>query len=314
MYRLTRAFTAAALVAVLVVSGCNLLDAAYSEGGSVEENIEDARIARINGDFETAERLLRDAYAEDPTNAVVRLELATTLMQREEINSVSLVADVSTFVTDAIEGIEGEGRPWDTSSRFSSGEACSYTTSEPDRESFDPTGFEGYGDLLASLDILREVRALLAGEDGAVLPASLLDLSPCEAIVDGEVTYDYDAVIGELEATFGNRNLVSTALQLNAFALILESYVGIFEAPDLPVAWYLVGSEDNRRLGFCADNPEALDQVYDRIDVHVADVGHALFSIDLLVRYGGDEALEELRDEALELYVTFQEDISRYCD
>ncbi len=312
MHRFTRTFAASALAAVLAVSGCNLLDAAYAEGGGVEESLEDARIARINGDFETAERLLRDAYEQDPANAVVRLELATTLMQRNGVNSVSLVADLSSFVTDAVEGIESP-RP---GGARSGGEVCSYTTSDPDRADFDPTGFEGYGEIIRSLGVLREVRDLLAGDDGAVLPASLLGLSPCDVIVDGQIVdYGQQAVLDELYDTFGgDRNLVATALQLNAFALILEAYTGIFEQADLPVAWYLVGSEDNRRIGFCADDPAALDQVYDRIDAQVADVGRALFSIDLLVRDGGDETLQDLRDEAVELYVTFQEDISRYCN
>ncbi|MEM1042459.1 MAG: tetratricopeptide repeat protein [Bacteroidota bacterium] len=313
MLRFKHTLIASALAVALTVSGCNLLDGAYSEGGSVENLVDDARFARANGDFERAVELLEEAFAEDPANAVVRLELATTLMQRDGLNSVDLISQVSNFISDATESAEGGFRaPFASRSQV---EACSYTSSETDREVFDPTEFGGYGDIIASLPTLERVRELLGGADGSVLPSQLLALSPCEAIVDGEVVYDRAAASQEIYDTFdGDQNLVRTALQLNAVGLILDAYSGIFEQPDLPVDWYLVGSEDNRRLGFCVADEPTLDLLYDRIDGRVADVGQALFSIDLLVFDDGSETLEDLRDEALELYVTFQEDVSRFCD
>ncbi len=312
MLRFKHTLAVSALAVALAVSGCNLLDGAYSEGGSVENLVDDARYARANGDFERAVQLLEDAYAEEPENAVVRIELATTLMQREGLNSVDLVGQVSDFVTEAIDSAEGATQAGDAAR--SGGESCSYTSSDPNREVFEPASFEGYSDIIASLPLLRRVRDLLAGDDG-VLPAALRALSPCESIVNGEVVYDRVAASQELYDTFGgNQTLVRTALQLNAVVLVLDAYSGIFEQPDLPVDWYLVGSEDNRRLGFCVADEPTLDLLYSRIDDRVADVGRALFSIDLLVYDDGSETLEELRDEALELYVTFQEDVSRYCN
>lgn len=313
MLRFKRAIAASVFVTALVVSGCNLLDSAYNEGGSIDNLVEDARFARANGDFVRAVELLEDAYDRDSDNAIVRVELATTLMQREGLNSVDLVGQVSDFVTEAIDSAEGMDQSEDAA-RFG-GEVCSYTSGEPNREVFDPAAFEGYSNIIASLPLLRRVRDLLSGGTGAVLPSTLLALSPCEAIVDGEVIYDREVASDELYATFGgNQTLVRTALQLNAVVLVLDAYSGIFEQADLPVNWYLVGSEDHRRLGFCVADESELDRLYNRIDERVADVGRALFSIDLLVYDDGSETLEMLRDDALELYVTFQEDISRYCN
>ncbi len=321
MLQLTRAFPAFALAAVLLVAGCNVFEGAFEEGnGDIDTKVEDARLARTNGDFEAAERILRDAYAEDPDNVVVRLELASTLIQREErreggINSLDAIGQVATFITETLDS-GGGARPGSAKA-----ESCSYGDAEVTREVFDPTAFDAYASIEGSLPVFREVRDLLSGGDGAILPQRLLDLSPCEIVVvdaDGtaSLAYDRDRVLEDVYASFeGNETFVRTALQLNAVVLMLDSYTGIFEeTDDLDVDWYLVGPESDQELAFCAPDALSLDRVYDRVGERVSDVGRALFSIDLLVHDSGLADLEPLRDDALDVYVSFEEDVSQFCD
>ena len=293
-----------ALAALLVIAGCNVLDPAYDEGGDVQALLEDARYARANGDFDRAAELLEEAYAQEPANPEVRLELAGTLLQREGLNSIDLVSQVVHFVEEHDAGAGGQR---------SDGEACTWESAEP-AQPFDPASFPEYGTILEARPVLNQVRDLLAGTDGAILPAELLTLSPCEAIVDGEVVYDREVILDDLYATFDqNQNRVRTALLLNTVTLVLNAYVGVFEQPDLPVSWFIVGEGESERLGYCVAPEQALT-LQNRIDGEVSNVGRAMFSLDLLVHDANNAALAALRDEALALYEAMEADLNPLCD
>ncbi|MDX1530608.1 MAG: tetratricopeptide repeat protein, partial [Rhodothermales bacterium] len=80
---LNRSLPLATLALALLVTGCNVLDSAYDEGGSVDDLLVDANIARQSGDLDHAIELLAQAYEQDPARADVRLDYASTLMQRD---------------------------------------------------------------------------------------------------------------------------------------------------------------------------------------------------------------------------------------
>lgn len=305
MLTFKRLLAPSALAALLVIAGCNVLDPAYDEGGDVQALLEDARYARADGDFDRAANLLEEAYAQEPTNPEVRLELAGTLLQREGLNSIDLVSQVVAFVR------EHEAEP--SGQRSGSADSCSWDSAEP-TQAFDPSAFPEYQAILDARPVLNQVRDLLAGPDGAILPPELVTLSPCEAIVDGEVVYDRDAILGDLYAALGNDpNRVRAALVLNMVTLTLNAYVGIFEQPDLPVSWFIVGEGESERLGFCVATEQAAT-LHDRIDTEVNNVGRAMFSIDLLVHDAHNAALASLRDEALALYETIEAGLNPLCD
>ena len=51
MQRIQHFLGIAGLAVMVAIAGCNVLDSAYEEGGSIENAIEDAQYARANGDF-----------------------------------------------------------------------------------------------------------------------------------------------------------------------------------------------------------------------------------------------------------------------
>jgi hypothetical protein len=314
MLRINHILSLAGLAVLLVIAGCNVLDAAYEEGGSVDNSIEDAQHARANGDFETAELLLRDAFEQEPGNPVVRTELSSTLMQREQLSLLSLEG-VTRHILDEIEsmgdGARGEG------ARSASADSCTWNSTEPTQD-FDPRAADGYEDIVASSSILAEVIGLLNDPESPteqpVIPASIGELDPCTTIQNGTLVYDRDSLLDELRAHFGGDDQkVNSALMMNAVAHTLAAYVDLFEDEAIPVAWYIVGDDDARRLGFCMDHAH-IDPFYENVDGNLDAIAEAFFSLDLLIHNSGDEEMREIVDEALELYETFQESLGRFCD
>lgn len=309
MRRITSILSTTGLAVLLVLAGCNVLDTAYEEGGTVDQNIEDAQHARANGDFDTAERLLRDALEQEPGHPVVRLELSSTLLQRQQISLVDLER-VTTHVLDEIEAVGGGAR------HSASSDTCTFDSSEP-TQLFDPNAVEDYAEIADAAPILFEVLDLLNGvptpADPPVIPAALGEVDPCTVVQDGTLAYDRDALLDALRAQFdGDDRRVNAALKMNAIALTLGAYVDLFENDDFPVAWYLVGEEDDVRVGFCMDR-DHVDPFYDRIDTNLDALAEAFFSLDLLIYNTGDEEMQELVDEAVALYETFEGSFGRYC-
>lgn len=309
MRRITPILSTAGLAVLLVIAGCNVLDTAYEEGGTVDQSIEDAQHARANGDFDTAERLLRDALDQEPGHPVVRLELSSTLLQRQQINIVNLER-VTTYVLDEIEAAGGGAR------HSASSDTCTFDLGEPTRP-FDPNAVEDYAEIADAAPILSEVLGLLndvpTPSGFPVIPAGLGEIDPCTVVQDGTLAYDRDALLDALREQFdGDDRRVNAALKMNAIALTLGAYVNLFENENFPVAWYLVGEEDDVRVGFCMDR-DHVDSFHGRIDTNLDALAEAFFSLDLLIYNVGDEEMRQLVDEAVELYETFEESFGRYC-
>lgn len=293
------------LAALAVVAGCNVLEPIYDEGGDVESLLDDARYARADGDFDRAADLLEAAHEQEPENAEVRLELAGTLLQREGVNALDLVSEVVDFV-QTYEAPTGSA----TASRGAAADSCSWSGAEPAR-AFEPTSFSAYAEVLEARPVLARVQDLLAGPDGGALPASLLALTPCDVFADGAFAFDRDGVLADLYATFGTPNAVRSALLLHAVSLTLDAYTRVFEQPDLPVRWFLVGEAE--RLGFCVAAPQ-VPLLRSRAEHEVQRLGQALVAFDLLVHDAGNATIEELRDEALALYETVEADLPPLCN
>ena len=180
MLRFNYALGFTGLAAVLVLAGCNVFDAAYEEGGSVENLIEDAYYARINDDFERSEALLREALDLAPEHPVVRMDLASTLMQGEQINLLDLEA-VTTHLLDEIEAEGGQARG-------TQADTCTWNSDEPTRP-FDPAAAEGYAEFAAVAPVLTEVLDLLnapaSSTSTPVLPETLGEVDLCTAVEGG---------------------------------------------------------------------------------------------------------------------------------
>lgn len=308
MLRIQYALGVAGLATVLVITGCNVLDAAYEEGGSVENLIEDAAYARINQDFERSEALLREAFDLAPGNPTVRVDLASTLMQREEVGLVDL-EQVTSYLLGEIESAGGQqrGTPADT---------CSWDSDEP-TQPFEPRAAGGYDEVAAASPILAEVIRLLndpaSPTEPPVLPAGLGEIDPCTVVQGGTIAYDRDALVATLNEHFdGDTGRINAALTMNAVALTLGAYLGIFEAPEVPVDWFLVGEAEDTRVGFCTDRANIVT-FDENVDTNLDAIAEAFFSLDLLLYNGGSTEMQAYVDEALELYTTFEGSFGGFC-
>ena len=309
MLRFPHPLRIAGLVAVLAIAGCNVLDAAYEDGGTVDNLIEDAYYARINSDFEQSEDLLREALDLAPEHPVVRMDLASTLMQGEHINLLDLER-VTTYLLDEIETEGGQGRGTQS-------ETCTWDSDEPARP-FNPAAAEGYEEFVAVAPVLGEVLGLLndAASPGAVpvLPERLGEIDACTLVESAAVSYNRDALLAPLRDNFdGDDRRISAALTMNAVARTLRAYLGIFESPDVPVHWFLVGEPGDTRVGFCTEEDD-LAPFRANVNVNLNALAEAYFSLDLLIYNGGNEEMRAYLDEALDLYTTLEASLGTFCD
>ena len=308
MLRFNYALGFTGLAAVLVLAGCNVFDAAYEEGGSVENLIEDAYYARINDDFERSEALLREALDLAPEHPVVRMDLASTLMQGEQINLLDLEA-VTTHLLDEIEAEGGQARG-------TQADTCTWNSDEPTRP-FDPAAAEGYAEFAAVAPVLTEVLDLLnapaSSTSTPVLPETLGEVDLCTAVEGGTLSYDRDALLAPLREEFdGDGRRISAALTINAVAHTLSAYLGIFESPAVPIDWVLVGEPGDARLGFCTGS-ETLVSFRENFDTNLEALAEAYLSLDLLLYDGGSEEMEGYLNEALAFYTTLEEASGSFC-
>ncbi len=286
-----------ALGATGVLTGCNALDPFYDEGGSIENLVDDARFARDNGDFDRAVDLLEDAFEHDDENPEVRLELSSTLMQRDNLNLLDLER-VTQHLLSAVESEAGTGM------RGFAADTCTFDAGEA-AVPFDPTAVEDYDDITGAGATLARVTELLNEHEGIEspgMPTELTSLNICSAIDGGTLNYDRDAVLAAVNDRFGDDAAATRALTVNAVALTLQAYVALFEQPDLPVDWFIVDGDD---LGACMAESQ-FDLFVERAQGEVDRVGQALISLDLLLQNTGNDEYAEYVDDALEVYQTVE--------
>ena len=309
---LNRSLPLATLALALLVTGCNVLDSAYDEGGSVDDLLVDANIARQSGDLDHAIELLAQAYEQDPARADVRLDYASTLMQRDELSLVD-VEQVADFILEQI----GEGGLG--ARGFATGDSCTFSADHA-TSSFDPRDVSNYEEIAAASPTLGQIVELLndpaSPDTPPVMPVALQEVDICTVFTDSGLVYDRDAILADLYAAFGNdAEQVHEALWANAVALTLNAYVEIFESEDLPVEWYIVDPEGSSYVGFCVAQEHVAPMKAD-IQAYLHDIGEATVSLDLLV-YDGASATGEFAvylQEVVDMYDSFEEGLSELCD
>jgi hypothetical protein len=93
-----------------LVAGCNVFESFYEEGTSDDPEVllDDARYALQKGDAAKAVVFLEKAYEKDSSNVEVRTELASALLQANDID-VLLLKDLAEYMTDGAGTGAGKG-------------------------------------------------------------------------------------------------------------------------------------------------------------------------------------------------------------
>lgn len=294
MLRSVRPLLAALLL--LPLAACDETGPLLSIDEGVGVAVDDAVIARERGDYEEAAGLLYQALEAEPENAVVRVELATTLLQRDGIDlfDIDRIAQYLTTVA--------ETRAATPAARHG---ACRYAD-DPTATPFDPTEFEGFDALVASIETLEEVTETLEG----VLPAAVEDFDLCTTVVDGELVYDQAGALADLAAEGLSDEQAAQALAVGALAKFVEAYVTVTEDLAEDTTWYRLADGS---IAICADDEEAAEA---RAEGAVQEIGEAILSLDARVQLLGASATvaSDIVDTALEVYDALQEDIASYCE
>jgi len=275
-------------------------------GGDFDSLLIDARLARQGGDLDEAVELYEDALALDPSSAVVRVELASTYLDRSGVDLI----DLDRF---ALHLAEGNAAPDAPPSAGAGG--CIYSQI-PGAETFDPRGLAEFDGLVAERDVIQLAIATLRGEGVVaggprVPPIALRAIDLCDGIEDGELFYDRAAALAALRAQGLDDRQIATALAVNAVALLIDAYFFLNE--DLPqqTEWWRL---PNGFLGICADDPEALRE---QSGAAVMDFGEALTSLDMraevLALHPGD-ASRQLVDGAIAAYEAIEMDLGPTCN
>lgn len=274
--------------------------AACDETGGFAEDVnvavDDAVIARQSGNYTLAVSILRDALQRAPENAEVRVELATTILERDGVNLLD-IDRISQFLTTGASG--GTARPTDPGARA----ACAYA-SDPTAEAFDPTDLVGFDDLMEHAASIEETLDLLA----PVMPAALQTLDVCTSIVDGELVYDRAGAIADLRSQGLSDAQIGQALAVNALAKFVDAY--LFVTTELPeqTTWYRLADGS---IAICVDDPEALQA---QAEVAVAHIGEAVLSLDARAAHlGASSAATEIVDLALDAYEDVRDALGFYC-
>lgn len=280
-----------AALAALPLAACDETGAA---AGDVETAVDDAVIARSNGDHDAAAVILRQALEKAPDNSEVRVELATTLLDQGGVDLLDLDR-IARFVTR-----QGAGRR-PASAR--SGGACRYAA-DPTATPFVLGDVEGYRELEAEVERIREADATL----DPVIPAALQSFDVCSSVVDGVLVYDRDGAIQDLRDQGLSETQVRQALAVNGLTQLVSSYTHLAEAAEGNVTWYRLADGS---VGVCADDEAALEA---RAEEAADGFGEAVLSLDARAFLLGEgSAAGEVVDLALDAYDSFEDAIGGYC-
>lgn len=287
-----------ALLAGAAFAGCNLFDPLQTESDRADVLVEDARDARAAGNLDRAVDLLERALTREPSNPVVRFELASTLTQRERLTILDLERVLS-YIDESLDSGATAGR--------SDGESELMCTFGEDvaTSPFDPAGLPEYPALAAAYPTLTRVIELMNDPDSPAeapaLPSAFTSLSPCGTISESGFQYDRAGVHAALLDQFGADEMVTGALSVTAIAHVLTAYVAIFNQPDLPVSWVVT---DDDHLGACIDAAH-YDTLVSRVQSKVLTLGRALIALDQLAYHTGNPDYQVTIDDALHYYEAF---------
>jgi len=289
--RLSSRFLLIALLAI-PFSACD------ETGGKVEDvdvALEDAVAARQSGNLQQAVTLLEEALVLEPSNPKVRVELATTLLQQDDIDLLDL-NQIGEFVTTATGTRHGT-----TQARHGS---CA-VASDPTAKVFDPTAFSGFDNLVRHLQTLKRASELLS----PVIPASLQGFDICTSIVDGQFAYDRTGAISALRAQGLTETQVAQALAVNALNKFLEAYLFITTEVNQTATWY---RKADGSIVICVDDEDAFET---QVRSAVTGLGEAVLSLDARASIlGSSSVAAEIVDVVLDAYETARDGIADFCD
>ncbi|MEM1056248.1 MAG: hypothetical protein AAGI52_12045 [Bacteroidota bacterium] len=291
---------AVALAALLslspALSGCD-----ESIPTAMDDLLTDARIARQAGDLGTAVNLLERAHEADQGDAVVRVELASSLFEQADLN----VADLDRIATYLLEEGQTLAPTGPVVNTVAKGDACPYET-DPGAESFDPRDFEEYGDYLENAQVARRVRELL---DPIITSELRPDDFLCTGIQDGALVYDSEAALSALRGVDPDitDQQIASALAVNSVAEVLDTYLFLTEELAGQADWYRLGDGS---IGVCPVGISE-EELRDLAEPSIADMGEALLSVDLRSRLIGSST--DLVDIVLDAYEEVRNDLAPTC-
>ncbi len=290
-------------VLALALAGCD--ETGGVTGGSVAQQIDHARAARQNGDYETAVRILDAAYAANPSNAALRAEYGVTLLERDDLDLLDLDR-VASFLADAGGALPAAPAPSPTLSVGAG--SCPYAT-QPGAVPFDPTGYDGFPDLQANAAVIDQTLALL----DPVIPDAIQSFQICTSITNGPdgptLNYVPAEALAEMRASGMTDDQIAAALAANGLARFLKAYLTVTTTLSQQTTWYRL--DGGSRLGVCADDPDLLQT---EAETAIEDLGEAVFSLDLRGSVLGDPALtQDLVDLMLEGYAEIRDGLGTYC-
>ncbi len=280
-----------AALLLLTLAGC---DETTSLDAPVDLIVDDAVAARQSGNLAAAVSLLEGALTRSPDNAEVRVELATTLLQRDGLDLLDLER-ISSFLA-------GDGAATAPASAARRG-SCALAD-DPAAQAFDPTEVGGFAGLRASAATLSRAAGLLA----TVVPVQLQRFDVCTSVVDGALVYDRDAALAALAARGLSPNQQAQALAVNALARFLDAYV--FVADELPqqTTWY---RRADGSIAICVEDEAALRASAAQA---VENMGQAVLSLDARAALlGAGSVAADIVEQALDAYQDLRGAVADYC-
>ena len=293
--------TALALAALvtLPLAGC---DEAITPEDSVDNLVIDARIAREDGRISDAVDLLREAFAVDASDPVVRVELASTLFSQAGFDLTD-IDRIATFFLDGPNTVVAEAP-----TSMAKGAACPFE-SDPDAELFAVRDLEGYIEYAESNDEIDEVLSLLNPIiDDELRPDNFL----CDGVVDGELNYDDAQALARMRAADPDLTdeLLAQALAVNAAGRLINTYSYIAIDVDPVTTWYRLPGD---QLGVCLDGIEE-DALRAQSEYAIAELGEAVTSLDLRAQVlGSPGATADIVDLVLDAYQQVREELGPQC-
>ena len=275
--------------------------AACDETGAVSDDVDvvvdDAVVARQQGDYATAVTLLEGALADEPSNPEVRVELATTLLERDDVDLLD-IERIGTFLTNAAGVANG-------SAGAAGRTAACAAASDPTAEAFDPTDVGDFDALVGALQTIARAGELLS----TVIPAELQGFDICTSIADGAFVYDRAGVLADLRAQGLSDGQVAQALAVNALNSFIDAYLFVTTEVAQQTTWYRLADGS---ITVCVDDEAAFEA-----DTRsaIAGFGEAVLSLDARAALlGSSSVAAEIVEIALDAYEDVRDAIADYCD
>ena len=291
--RLRFSWLLAALL-VLPLSACDETGGALTT--DVDLAVDDAVAARQSGDYDQAVVILERALEANPESAPVRVELATTVMERDGIDLLDLDR-IASFMTE-------EGTATAQAARSSAARSACVYAADAGAVEFDPADVAGLPGIRAKRGTLTRTLALLSD----ILPEDLKSFDICTSVVDGELVYDADAAASALRGSGLKNAQIAQLLTVNALSRFLDAYLFVTEDVTAQTTWYRLSDGG---IGVCADDQDALEaQAREAVD----GLGEAVLSLDLRSRaFVPGATSSEIVTLAVDAFENVRDAVGEYC-